>query len=607
MSKSEFKQLTDIEHILLRPAMYIGAVTSSTTNDFIVKGDKIVQCELEYVPGLIKIINEIIDNSVDVAIKSNFKASNKIQIRMSSDYVEVVDNGYGIPVEKTSTGEYIPKLCWGSTKSGTNFNDDENRTQIGMNGLGSAATNCFSKKFVGESDDGKLKYVGTFKDNVSSYTESITKSSGKSGVTVKFWPDLARFGLSEIDETHMNVIQQRLLNLSLSFPEIEFKFNGKKVKANSFKKYAQMFHEKAEIFESKNGDFKFAILPNAEDDFRQFSYVNGLKIPDGGTHVDVITQNVVNRIRDKLVRKYKSIKPADIRNKLMVIVFIQNLKNTKFNSQAKEKITNSHGEINAFFDSDGGVDFDKFTNQVLRSKDIIDPITEIYRIKEEFKKRQDLKALNKPKTKIRSEKYLPPIGKQKYLFLVEGESARGGLTPVIGRKEVGYYTLKGKPLNAWSSPQSKFTANKELSELYQIIQNTDYEYIVFATDQDLDGMHIRGLLLGFVMKYLPEYLDKLGMLQTPVMTVTKNKKLVSWYYGLGSDVKLKSGEVVSYKKGLGSWKEDELKEIISKDGLDKMINILEIDSDQIVDDWLGDDSDIRKEYIQANTFSIAKL
>lgn len=190
---------------------------------------------------------------------------------------------------------------------------------------------------------------------------------------------------------------------------------------------------------------------------------------------------------------------------------------------------------------------------------------------------------------------------------VTHNSARGGLTPVIGRKEVGYYTLKGKPLNAWSSPQSKFTANKELSELYQIIQNTDYEYIVFATDQDLDGMHIRGLLLGFVMKYLPEYLDKLGMLQTPVMTVTKNKKLISWYYGLGSDVKLKSGEVVSYKKGLGSWKEDELKEIISKDGLDKMINILEIDSDQIVDDWLGDDSDIRKEYIQANTFSIAKL
>ena len=415
------KELSDKDHILLRPAMYIGSVTSTKSQEYIIDGNAINLKEIEYVPGLIKIINEIIDNSVDVAIKNDFKVSNQISVKMTSNTVTIQDNGTGIPVKKNDDGLYFPYLCFGKSRAGSNFDDDVNRTQIGMNGVGSFATNCFSKNFIAVTDDGENRYKVHFKDNQESFKEWVTPSGKKTGTVVEFEPDLARFGLSEIDETHMNVIQQRLLNLSLSFPEIDFKFNGKKVKANSFKKYAQMFHEKAEIFESKNCNFKFAILPNAEDDFRQFSYVNGLKIPDGGTHVDVITQNVVNRIRDKLVRKYKSIKPADIRNKLMVIVFIQNLKNTKFNSQAKEKITNSHGEINAFFDSDGGVDFDKFANQVLRSKDIIDPITEIYRIKEEFKKRQDLKALNKPKTKIRSEKYLPPIGKQKYLFLVEGE------------------------------------------------------------------------------------------------------------------------------------------------------------------------------------------
>lgn len=596
------KQLSDIEHILLRPAMYIGAVTTTKTEDFFLENNKIIQKEISYVPGLAKIINEIIDNAVDVAIKSKFTSSNQISIKMDSETIEVQDNGTGIPCVKDANGVYLPRLVYSAARTGSNFDDDENRTHLGVNGVGSFATNCFSKKFIAVSDDGNHSYKVEFGDNVSKVKELLKPSTGKTGVVVKFWPDLERFGLTEIDEIHQDVIRQRLINLSMSFPEITFKFNGKKVNVGTFKKFSQMFHEKADIYDTEQ--YRFAIAPNAEDDFRQFSYVNGLKIPDGGTHIDTITKNIVDRIRDKLIKRYKNIKPADIRNKLMVVSFMTDFPNAKFNSQAKEKITNSQAEMTAYF---GDIPFDDIANRIFKNKDIMEPITEVYRIREEFKKRQDLKALNRPKTKIRSEKYLAPIGKQKYLFLVEGESARGGLTPVIGRKEVGYYTLKGKPLNAWSAPQSKFTSNKELSELYQIIQNTDYEYIVFATDQDLDGMHIRGLLLGFIMKYLPEYKEKVSILQTPVMTVTKNKKLSSWHYNLGANVKLKAGEVVNYKKGLGSWKEDELKEIVERDGLETMINLLEIDSEEIVEDWLGSSSEARKEYILENDFSIAKL
>jgi DNA topoisomerase-2 len=583
--------------------MYIGAVDLTSSNEYILTdNDKIEYQEIKIVPGFIKTINEIIDNSVDVAIKTNFKSSNEISIKMTDEFIEVQDNGTGIPVIKNSDGNYLAELAWGHARAGSNFDDDKNRTQIGMNGVGSFATNCFSTKFIGKTDDGKKCYTITFKDNAKTFTDKETESSGKTGVTVKFYPDLEKFGLKTIDETHMNVIKQRLINLSMTFPGITFKFNGKKININSFKKYVSLFNENFEIYETE--DYKFAILPNESDDFKQFSYVNGLKIPDGGTHIDHIVFNVVTPIREKLIKKYSSIKPADIKNKLMVIAFLKNVKNTKFNSQTKEKITNSASEISSYF---GDIDFVKITNKIIKTSAIIDPITEVYKIKEELKKRQELKSLDKVVKKIKSDKYYSAIEKKKYLFLVEGESALGGLMPVLGRKECGFYCLKGKPLNAYSAEQKKFTENKELTELYKIIQNESYDYIVKATDQDLDGFHIRGLLTGFFVKYLPELKGKIGMLQTPVIGIVKNDKLVNWHYSLNDEINLKSGEKSNYYKGLGSWDIEDLKQVIKTDGIEKMIDIIEFDDETIIEEWLGNDSEPRKKYILENNFSIAKL
>jgi DNA topoisomerase-2 len=288
----------------------------------------------------------------------------------------------------------------------------------------------------------------------------------------------------------------------------------------------------------------------------------------------------------------------------MVIAFLKNVKNTKFNSQTKEKITNSTSEISSYY---GDIDFIKITNKIIKNEKIIDPITEVYKIKEELKKRQELKGLQKSVKKIKSDKYYPSIENKKYLFLVEGESALGGLMPSLGRKDCGFYCLKGKPLNAYSADQKKFTDNKELSELYKIIQNEDYSYVIYATDQDLDGFHIRGLLTGFFVKYLPELKDKIGMLQTPVIGIVKGDKLVNWYYSLNDEINLKSGEKSNYYKGLGSWDIDDLNLVIKEDGIDKMINIIEFDDEQIIDDWLGNDSEPRKVAIMCNDFSIAKL
>lgn len=600
---NEIKHLTPREHLLLRPTMYIGSIDENESTEYIAKDNKILFEKIKYIPALFKIINEIIDNSVDIAIKTNFEGCNKVDVKMTEQYVQVIDNGPGIPVKKGENGEYMPKTAWGSMMSGSNFDTDKDHYQAGMNGLGSYGTNVWSTKFIGISDDANKKYTITFTENAAKFVEKVEPSSGH-GVTVRFFPDLKRFKISEIGQVYFDLVKYRLMNLSICYPDITFRFNGKTISVNNFKKYVQQFGTDFEMIESENYDFAF--LPNPNDDFRFFSYVNGLAIKDGGTHIDVVTNTVVGKIREKLERKFKSIKPADIKNKLFVIAFLKKFPNPKFNSQTKEKITNSASEVNDYL---GEVDYDKIANKLFKNEAIIDPITEIYRIKEEFKKRQEMKALNKAPKRIKNEKYTAPIGDRKFLLITEGYSAMSGLSKILGRQGIGYFELRGKPLNAYSAPQNKFTSNAELSGLYQIIKNEDYEHIVIASDQDLDGFHIRGLLCAFFIKYLPDYLDKIGILQTPVSVVTKNSKPVRWYYNLSEHDELGKGERTDYKKGLGSWEPNDLKEIIKTDGFEKMICAVDFNGNtgaKSIDEWFGDDSEPRKVHILANDFSIAK-
>lgn len=135
-----------------------------------------------------------------------------------------------------------------------------------------------------------------------------------------------------------------------------------------------------------------------------------------------------------------------------------------------------------------------------------------------------------------------------------------------------------------------------------------FDCIVYATDQDLDGYHIRGLLTGFIERYLPEFKDKIGMLQTPVIMYSSNGKIQGWKYNLDDKTEYKGN--VTYVKGIGSWNSDDLKYIISKDGLEKMIQKVDFQGLKglnLVNQWLGDDSEPRKKYILKNNFKIAMV
>lgn len=395
--------------------MYIGASNVVEVEDYCLVNDKIQKTSVKCVPGLLKIINEIIDNSVDIAIKTNFEGCNSVSVKITDDTVVVEDNGPGIPVSKNPEGEYIPFVCWGYAMSGSNFDNDENRTHLGMNGVGSYCTNVWSTEFTGISDDSKNRYTVKFKNNALDYKETVSDSVSK-GVTVKFKPDLKRFGIEKIDQTHKDLIYQRLLNLSISFPLIQFKFNNKAIKTKNFKSYVSSFADEGsfEVFQGDN--FSFAVIPSPSDEFQQFSYLNGLNIKDGGTHIDVIANNIVSLLRDSLSKKYKTIKPADIKNKLMIVGVFKNFANPKFNSQTKEKLTNSVSEVNQYF---GDIDYQSLSKKILKNSNIISPIIEVFKIKEELKNRQELKTLNKAK-KIKDEHYLPALKESKYIMVVEG-------------------------------------------------------------------------------------------------------------------------------------------------------------------------------------------
>ena len=585
--------------------MYIGSISNTKKEMLILQDNKFVYKEVEYNPGFMKIFDEILDNSIDEAIRTNFQHANTISITYNKGSFTIEDNGRGVPQQPSLDGTPQAVIAFTEARAGSNFDEATKANGIGTNGIGSYLTNVYSTKFSVETSDGKNTLTLKCDSNAINQSYDIKKSK-KQGTKVSFTPDLEKFGMSQIDDIYFELIMNRTFHLSQSFPLIKFNINFnefKEVKVMPTKKYLEMFSDNFEFIQTDN--YFFAVLPNEFDDFRLFSYVNGLNISSGGSHINYLAEEVISRIRIPLSKKYKEIKPGDIKNKIMIVCLMKEFPNLKFDSQTKEKVTNSITEIKNYL---GDIDFDSLSKKLLKNEAIISPITEVYKIKEELKKRQELKGLEKKVKRIVSEKYLPATNLKKYLIIGEGTSAISGLVPVLGREVFGYYELKGKPLNAYTADQSKFSQNKELSELYKIIINENYEYIVIGSDADIDAQHIRALLIGFVETYLKDYKSKLGVLYTPVICVKKNNQIVRWYYDFNAEVSLKNGEISKWMKGLGSWKDSDLKYVISKDGINNMIKLYEFDDLNILDDWLNDkSSDKRKEYIRHNEFSIAKL
>ena len=630
----KFQALSGRDQILKRPQMWIGSMDTLTREMFIINEDNIERKEIGFIPAFKKIIDEILDNSLDVLIETK-NATGNIKVKITEESVYIEDDGPGIPVIKHKLSEeekkslpaeeaekiansYIPEIAWTRLFSGTNFNDSDDKHTIGAHGLGSKCTSIFSTKFVGKTDDGKKSCVVKSLNNLEVTSCKTSHSSGKTGTTVEFYPDLPRFKMKKIDQVYFDLLYQRLLCLSITFPNIKFTFNGKRISVND-KKFLKMFSENIETFVFDKGFI--GVFPNESDEFSFFTYVNGIHLNRGGNHIDYISQQLVAPIRTKLERKYKTIKPADIKNRLSIVCFFRDFANPKFDSQTKETLTNSPSEISNYLSD--SINFEDAAKKILKNESIINPIVDTFKIKEELKSRQELRAAKK--IKIKSDKYLSSTGDKKYLLLVEGLSARAGLSGALGRNGFAYYAGRGVPLNAYDATTQKITSNEELKDIVNILEldlfskdsdkTISFDKIVIATDADIDGDFITSQYIGWFVKFAPNLFNerKIAKLRTPLVILKDNKnKPVKYFYSLNEFKEFETSNNLSkykieYLKGLGSWDKDAFIKLFDENGFEYYLQDLQLDElgKQYVNDWLsGKEAEKRKQYLRDYTLNI---
>jgi len=603
---SEFKILSERDHIRTRSAMYIGSITSEEISGIL----NFKYQTKKYIPGLVKIIEEIYQNSVDEAIRTNFEFGNEITVTIKDDFingwfVEVNDNGRGIPTKQID-GKYQAELSWTRARAGSNFSDD-NRTTIGMNGIGSYLTTCFSKQFVGQSCDGKINVIVKCLNGCETIETTVEKSKSR-GTNVKFYPDLKLFNTKTIDKELIDLIEDRLMNLAICYPKVTFKFNDKKLSIKNSTQLAKSFHESALAFDAEN--FNMVIAPAGDDEeFRHLSFFNGIAIKNGGNHIDYFIGGLCNELIPLIKRKWKiEVLPNQIKQHLLLAFWVRNFPNPKFDSQSKERITNTIGEIKTFMD----LDFNKIAKKILATDEIIMPaIDSILRKKEAIEKRAATNALKK----VQKKKIANHIAandkdpEKKTLYIAEGLSASGMGLSVRDPKYHGFYSLRGKVLNTHDMSAYDILKNKELAELLAIIgldlsdpeileSELNYGKIAGLQDMDPDGNAIFCLLLMFFSRWPQLFKDKrILRVQTPLFVAKKKGKPTKYYYTFEEYENTSdnlTGYEITYIKGLGSLEKEDYKETVI---VNPRFIAVTLDDIEKLNMTFGNSADARKEWM----------
>jgi len=602
----QFRILTARQHVRERIGMYMGSSSKEEIERFILGEWK----KATYVPALSKMVDEILDNSIDEAIRTNFKFANKINVSINNNEVTVTDNGRGIPQDKIfdeTTNENIlrPVAAWTKVNAGTSFDDE--RVTIGTNGVGSAATNFLSKSFTGKTwSNGKSIQL-----DCTDGADTVKVKAGSkvgNGTEVSFVPDFELFEVNSLDQLDTIIlIEDRLVSLQMAFPEIQFSFNKKKIMVNDFKKYAALFSDTV-IMEKTNNLSYF--IASSEDGFRTNSYVNGVNTRQGGTYVDHFMNTIIDSLTVKIKRRHKvEVLKTTIKSGITFVMFARNFVNPKFDSQTKERLTNPIGNIKEHLDICQVRDAEWLANKILNTPDIIDPIIEAQLAKKLAADRRAATLAQKKLRKVKVAKHISANKDNATLKIVEGDSAMGFLLKVRDPDTVGAFPLRGVIMNTWDMKPAEVLKNKELSELVAVlgldindqdsVDNMTYKYIATLTDADHDGIgHISPLLIAFFYKFWPRLLleNRVQITRTPIMISTKGSE-VKWIYTYedAAEFKKKDGYKHRYIKGLGSLTEDEYHVIINK----PMYDTVTVDDASVFQMMFGKDSSLRKEYMFA--------
>jgi len=605
--EDKYKVLDQITHILLRPQTYVGSNKPNTSVKNIIDDNKILQREITYIPSFVKIFDEVVTNSVDEHKRN--KSLNKIDVVVDTEnnLITVKDNG-GIPVViHKEHDQYVPEVIFGNLMSGSNYDDSDERTVAGLNGLGAKLTNVFSVEFTISTCDGKNHFTQTFKNNMRDRNNPIVKKSKSNHTEIKYKPDLSQFGLSKIDNDHFKMLEKRVYDLAGTNPSIKFTFNGNLINFNSFEDYIKLYVKDYFYETSKDKNWSFAIALS-ENGFQQVSFANSTETYDGGTHVDYIMNQIVVSLREFFMKKHKvDVKPSELKQH-MFLFLDSTIINPSFSSQTKEKLITEVKDFGSTYEVPN-----KLIQSILKSE-IVNSILDWIQQKKSAEDSKLQRELNKKLSKIKVEKLIDAKGKDRWkcsIGLFEGDSAISAFRKYRTPETMGAFALKGKFVNVSEMTNQKLVGNDEVVNLMAAIglklgQEIDlkslrYGRILFYVDADVDGNSIAGLLINFFHKYWPDMFERkmIWKVETPIVVAIpkqKGKKKILFYsqteYNEWESKNDPKQYEIKYKKGLAALVDDEYQDIINSPRM-TMITKDEA-SKSSLDVWFGKNSDLRK-------------
>jgi DNA topoisomerase-2 len=602
----KFQKLDDIEHVILRPGMYIGSIKPHTSNKWLINNGSVELKETTYNPGFLKIFDEIITNSVDESKRKGSKL-NTIKVNVDNNLIKIWDNG-GIPVVQHSEHkEWIPEMIFSNLKAGSNFDDTEARSWAGTNGVGSTLTNIYSKSFSISTCDGKKQFFQTFSNNMRVRTEPKVSKSSKNHTEISFVTDFEKFSMTEIDQHHFKMIEKRVYDLAACNTHLKIYFNDTLLKFDSFEDYVKLY-VKDYFYETLKDKTWSVGIALSENGFQQVSFANSTETYDGGTHVDYIMNQIISSMREFFMKKYKvDVKPSELKNH-MFLFLDSTIINPSFSSQTKEKLITEVKDFGTTFEISN-----KLIQSILKSE-IVNSILDWIQQKKSAEDSKLQRELNKKLSKIKVEKLIDAKGKDRWkcsIGLFEGDSAISAFRKYRTPETMGAFALKGKFVNVSEMTNQKLVANDEVVNLMAAIglklgqeielKTLRYGRILFYVDADVDGNSIAGLLINFFYKYWPDMFDRkmIYKVETPIVVAIpkqKSKKKELFYsqneyneWEIKNDLKQYE---IKYKKGLAALVDDEYQDIINNP---RMTLITKDDlSRGSLDVWFGKNSDLRK-------------
>lgn len=606
--EKKFRKLTDIEHVLLRPGMYVGSVKPREEDAFLPNeaGSFSLQ-KISYNPAFLKIFDEIISNSVDEHRRNPNLNKIEVTVDQSTGMIKIWDNG-GIPVVKHADhDEWVPELVFSNLKAGSNFNDEEDRLVAGTNGVGSTLTNIYSLKFLVRTCDGKHEFKQDFSENMTMRTDAEVTNKRKSGYTeITFYPEFKRFTLSGIDDTHLLMMKRRCIDLAACNPSLSISFNKEVLKFESFKDYCLRYVQTDNFLYTSGPRWKLGLAPSSGS-FQQVSFVNSVETRDGGTHVEDIVNRIVTWIRERMKKKFKlDLKPGEIRSHFFV--FVQaDIVNPAFSSQTKEKLITEGSAFGSRLELD-----ETFLKKIFASE-IIQKILDWAQQKAQAEERRQLRELNKNASKAKVLKLIDAKAKEGRtrcsLMIFEGDSASSAVRKYRDPMFQGAFPLRGKFLNVAELTPTKIIQNQEVKDLVSALglklgeDPTDLRYgkILIYADADPDGDSIAGLLVNFLGRYWPKLFEdkRVYRVMTPLVVAQQgtDKKLfytATEFEFWSKNISLAKWDI-GYKKGLASLQSDEYADIIK----DPVMFAITGDRDLrgVLDSWFKSDPSYRKRKI----------